>query len=158
MKLATSPPPENPRLGPAIVAPERTEEVQPEGVAQRGAADNAVQRGSDDNAVQRVVKVRRDYNSWVARETMEDYALRFTPHSFRKWSEMRVPNTAFGAASFLILAAVGATLLVQFGFLNAFGAILATGVILCLAGLPRSMYAGRPGLVRDLLTRGAACG
>ncbi|MDL2339340.1 MAG: hypothetical protein QFE16_16005, partial [Pseudomonadota bacterium] len=30
------------------------------------------------DAVQRVVKVRRDYNSWVARETMEDYALRFT--------------------------------------------------------------------------------
>ncbi|MFM9915862.1 MAG: hypothetical protein ACKVOX_08645, partial [Rhizobacter sp.] len=40
-------------------------------------------------AVQRVVKVRRDYNSWVARETMEDYALRFTPRSFRKWSELR---------------------------------------------------------------------
>jgi hypothetical protein len=30
------------------------------------------------DAVQRVVKVRRDYNAWVARETMEDYALRFT--------------------------------------------------------------------------------
>ncbi|MEY2687530.1 MAG: hypothetical protein RL375_1728, partial [Pseudomonadota bacterium] len=27
---------------------------------------------------QRVVKLRRDYNGWVARETMEDYALRFT--------------------------------------------------------------------------------
>ena len=36
--------------------------------------------------VQQVVKVRRDYNSWVARETIEDYALRFTPRSFRKWS------------------------------------------------------------------------
>ena len=34
--------------------------------------------------VQQVVKVRRDYNAWVARETMEDYALRFTPRSFRK--------------------------------------------------------------------------
>jgi hypothetical protein len=41
-----------------------------------------------------VVKVRRDYNSWVARETMEDYALRFTPRTFRKWSEWRVANTA----------------------------------------------------------------
>ena len=149
MKLATSPPPENPRLGPAIVAPERTEEVQPEGVAQRGAVDNAVQR---------VVKVRRDYNSWVARETMEDYALRFTPHSFRKWSEMRVANTAFGAASFLILEAVGATLLVQYGFLNAFWAILATGLIIFLAGLPISIYAARHGLDMDLLTRGAGFG
>ncbi|MBP6656050.1 MAG: hypothetical protein KA182_14430, partial [Propionivibrio sp.] len=59
--------------------------------------------------LQRVVKIRRDYNSWVASETLEDYALRFTPHSFRKWSEMRVANTAFGAASFLVLEAVGAT-------------------------------------------------
>ena len=33
---------------------------------------------------QRVVKIRRDYNTWVASETLEDYALRFTPHSFRK--------------------------------------------------------------------------
>ena len=64
-------------------------------------------------AVQRIVKVRRDYNAWVARETLEDYALRFTPHSFRKWSELRVANTAFGAASFLVLEAVGATLLVD---------------------------------------------
>ena len=63
--------------------------------------------------VQQVVKVRRDYNSWVARETIEEYALRFTPRSFRKWSALRVANTAFGAASFLVLEAVGGTLLVD---------------------------------------------
>ncbi len=63
--------------------------------------------------VQQVIKVRRDYNSWVARETMEDYALRFTPRSFRKWSALRVANTAFGAASFLVLEAVGRSLLVE---------------------------------------------
>ena len=57
--------------------------------------------------VQRVVKIRRDYNNWVASETMEDYALRYTPQRFRKWSEWRVANTAFGAASFLVLEAVG---------------------------------------------------
>ncbi|MEO8156104.1 MAG: hybrid sensor histidine kinase/response regulator, partial [Rhizobacter sp.] len=89
---------------------------------------------------------------------MEDYALRFTPHSFRKWSEMRVANTAFGAASFLVLEAVGATLLVQYGFLNAFWAILATGLIIFLAGLPISIYAARHGLDMDLLTRGAGFG
>eukprot|EP01036_Dinobryon_divergens_P042670 gene42670-56718_t len=64
---------------------------------------------ADAQAPQQVVKVRRDYNSWVATETMEDYALRYTPQRFRKWSEWRVANTAFGAASFLILEAVGAT-------------------------------------------------
>ncbi|HEY2927867.1 purine-cytosine permease family protein, partial [Piscinibacter sp.] len=126
--------PDAPRVGPAIVTAVRT------------------------GAVQRVIKVRRDYNSWVARETMEDYALRFTPHSFRKWSELRVANTAFGAASFLVLEAVGATLLVAYGFVNAFWAILATGLIIFLAGWPISRYAARHGVDMDLLTRGAGFG
>ena len=109
-------------------------------------------------APQRVVKVRRDYNSWVAQESLEDYALRFTPQSFRKWSELRVANTAFGAASFLVLEAVGATLLVQYGFVNAFWAILATGLVIALAGWPIAVYAARHGLDMDLLTRGAGFG
>lgn len=67
--------------------------------------------------VQHISKVRRDYNSWVASETMKDYALRFTPQRFRKWSEWRVANTAFGAP-----------LLVKYGFTNAFWAIWATGL------------------------------
>src|SRR6058998_2795653 len=109
-------------------------------------------------APQRVIKIRRDYNGWVARETMEDYALRFTPRSFRKWSEWRVANTAFGAASFLVLEAVGATLLVEYGFVNAFWAIVVTGLIIFLAGLPISRYAARHGVDMDLLTRGAGFG
>ena len=107
---------------------------------------------------QQVIKFRRDYNSWVAHETMEDYALRFTPRTFRKWSPWRVANTAFGAASFLILEAVGATLLVQHGFTNAALAILATGLIIFLAGWPISVYAARYGVDMDLLTRGAGFG
>ena len=107
---------------------------------------------------QRVIKVRRDYNGWVARETLEDYALRFTPRSFRKWSPWRVANTAFGASSFLVLEAVGATLLLQFGFVNAFWAIMATGLLIFAAGLPISVYAARHGLDMDLLTRGAGFG
>jgi signal transduction histidine kinase/CheY-like chemotaxis protein/purine-cytosine permease-like protein len=118
----------------------------------------AVVRADRTDAVQRVVKVRRDYNSWVAKETMEDYALRFTPRSFRKWSAMRVANTAFGAASFLVLEAVGGTLLVDYGFVNAFWAILATGLIIFLAGWPISVYAARYGVDMDLLTRGAGFG
>ncbi|MCJ7799796.1 MAG: hybrid sensor histidine kinase/response regulator, partial [Polaromonas sp.] len=89
---------------------------------------------------------------------MEDYALRFTPQRFRKWSEFRVANTAFGAASFLILEAVGATLLVKYGFTNAFWAIVATGLIIFMAGLPISIYAARYGVDMDLLTRGAGFG
>ncbi len=112
-----------------------------------------------EQPTQRITLVRRDYNAWVASETLEDYALRFAPQRFRKWSEWRVANTAFGgAASFLILEAVGATLLVQYGFINAFWAILATGLIIFLAGLPISVYAARYGVDMDLLTRGAGFG
>ena len=57
-----------------------------------------------------------------------------------------------------MLEAVGATLLVQYGFLNAFWAILATGLIIFLAGLPISVYAARHGVDMDLLTRGAGFG
>ncbi len=115
--------------------------------------------GAVDDAPQRIVKVRRDYNAWVGSETMEDYALRYTPQSFRKWSTFRVANTALGgAASFLILEAIGATLLVQYGFTNAALAILATGLIIFLAGLPISVYAARYGVDMDLLTRGAGFG
>ncbi|MFB0934412.1 MAG: ATP-binding protein [Propionivibrio sp.] len=114
---------------------------------------------SSREPLQRVIKIRRDYNTWVANETLEDYALRFTPHSFRKWSEMRVANTAFGgASSFLVLEAVGATMLVGSGFINAFWAILATGLIIFLIGLPISHAAAKYGLDMDLLTRGAGFG
>jgi signal transduction histidine kinase/CheY-like chemotaxis protein/purine-cytosine permease-like protein len=118
------------------------------------------QTGSEHSpkAIQRVIKVRRDYNTWVANETMEDYALRFTPRSYRKWTESRVANTAFGAAAFLVLEAVGATLLVNYGFVNAALAILATGLIIFLVGLPISIYAARYGVDMDLLTRGAGFG
>ncbi|QID17443.1 response regulator [Nitrogeniibacter mangrovi] len=122
------------------------------------AASPAAPPRADATPVQRVVKVRRDYNSWVARETLEDYALRFTPHSFRRWSELRVANTAFGAAAFLVLEAVGGALLVEYGFWNALWAILATGLIIFLAGIPISRYAARYGLDMDLLTRGAGFG
>jgi len=114
---------------------------------------------AEPGAPQRITLVRRDYNAWVAKETLEDYALRFTPQRFRKWSEWQVAQTALGgAAAFLILEAVGATLLVQYGFVNALWAILATGLIIFLAGLPISVYAARYGVDMDLLTRGAGFG
>lgn len=107
---------------------------------------------------QRIVKVRRDYNTWVVNETLEDYALRFTPRSFRKWSIFRVANTAFGAISFLVLEAIGGTLAVNYGFTNAFWAIFAIGLVIFLTGLPISYYAAKYGLDMDLLTRGAGFG
>ena len=107
---------------------------------------------------QRIVKIRRDYNSWVADETMEDYALRFTPKSFRKWSEMRIANTSLSAVSFLALEAIGGALALSYGFTNTLWAILAVSLVIFLTGLPISYYAARYGVDMDLLTRGAGFG
>lgn len=121
-------------------------------------ANEALIELSDQDAPQRIVKIRRDYNTWVANETLEDYALRFTPHSFRKWSIFRVANTALGAISFLVLEVIGAALAVNFGFVNAFWAILTISLIIFLTSLPISYYAAKYGLDMDLLTRGAGFG
>jgi hypothetical protein len=55
-------------------------------------SQNPHRRPAPPEPPQRVVKVRRDYNSWVASETMEDYALRYTPQRFRKWSDRAWPT------------------------------------------------------------------
>ncbi|TSE26218.1 Autoinducer 2 sensor kinase/phosphatase LuxQ [Tepidimonas sediminis] len=105
-----------------------------------------------------IAPVRRAYHRWVASETLEDYALRYTPLRFRRFSAARVANTAFGVASFLVLEAVGATLMLQFGVAHAVAAILAAGVIIALVGWPISVAAARHGVDMDLLTRGAGFG
>ncbi len=109
-------------------------------------------------APQKIFRIRRDYNSWVNDETLEDYALRYTPRHFRKWSEARVANTAFGATSFLALEAIGGAIALSYGFANAVWAILVVGLITFLTGLPISYYAAKYGLDMDLLTRGAGFG
>ncbi len=108
--------------------------------------------------VQRIVKSRRDYNAWVANETLEDYALRYTPQSFRRWSEARIANTALGAVSFLALEAIGAAITVSYGFSNAMWAIAIVSLVIFLTGLPISYYSAKYGVDMDLLTRGAGFG
>jgi signal transduction histidine kinase/CheY-like chemotaxis protein/purine-cytosine permease-like protein len=107
---------------------------------------------------QKIFRIRRDYNTWVANETLEDYALRYTPRGFRKWSEFRVANTAFGAVSFLALEAIGGAIALNYGFSNAVWAILVVGIVIYLTGLPIAVYAARYGVDMDLLTRGAGFG
>ena len=110
------------------------------------------------SAPQTIFRFRREYNAWVADETMEDYALRYTPKSFRRWSEFRVANTAFGSLSFLALEAIGGAIALNYGFSNAMWAILTVGLVIFLTGLPIAYYAARYGLDMDLLTRGAGFG
>ena len=112
----------------------------------------------NSTSVQRIVKSRRDYNSWVATETLEDYALRYTPLSFRRWSELRIANTALGAVSFLALEAIGGAIMMSYGFTNALWAIAIVSLVIFLTSLPISYYTARYGVDMDLLTRGAGFG
>lgn len=106
----------------------------------------------------KILQGRRDYNTWVATETLEDYALRFAPTSFRKWSAWLVANTATGGLSFLALEAIGGSLAINYGFANSFWAIIAVGIIIFLTGFPIAYYAAKYSIDMDLLTRGAGFG
>jgi signal transduction histidine kinase/CheY-like chemotaxis protein len=109
-------------------------------------------------AQQRIVRVRRSYNQWVANETLEDFALRFTAKRARKWSNGSVANTAIGAVSFLALEAIGGSLGVNYGFVNSTLAIFVVGCLIFLTSLPIAYYAATYGVDIDLLTRGAGFG
>jgi signal transduction histidine kinase/CheY-like chemotaxis protein/purine-cytosine permease-like protein len=107
---------------------------------------------------QRIDRVRRQYNQWVANQTLEDYALRFTAKSARRWSAARVANTALGAISFLALEAIGGTITINYGVTNATAAILVVSLIIFCCGLPIAYHAAKCGIDIDLLTRGAGFG
>ena len=100
----------------------------------------------------------RDYNQWVANQTLEDYALRFTAKARGAGPVPRVANTAIGGISFLALEAIGGAITISFGFSNATTAILAVSLLIFLTGLPISYYAAKYGVDMDLLTRGAGFG
>lgn len=109
-------------------------------------------------ARQRIIPVRREYNRWVANQTLEDYALRFTAKSARRFSSSRISHTAIGAISFLALEAIGGAITLSYGTTNAFYAIIVAAVVMLVVGLPISRYAIRHGVDIDLLTRGASFG
>ncbi len=110
------------------------------------------------SAEQRVMRQRRQYNQWVGDQTVEDFALRFTAGKARRWSAFQVGNTALGAVSFLACEAIGGSITLAFGFSNAMFAIIATGAVMFLIGLPICVSATRHGVDVDLLTRGAGFG
>ncbi len=109
-------------------------------------------------AKQTIFRVRRRYNQWVANQTLEDYALRFTAKRARRWTPARVAHTALGAISFLALEAIGGAITLHYGFTNAMAAILAVSLVIMLTALPISYYAAKYGVDIDLLTRGAGFG
>jgi purine-cytosine permease-like protein len=106
----------------------------------------------------KIANARREYNGWVANEMLEDYALRYAPASFRKWSEFIVANAALGGISFLALEAIGGSITLSYGFINAFWGILAAAAIIFLTGIPITYYAAKYNIDMDLLTRGSGFG
>ncbi|MFC6489871.1 ATP-binding protein [Nitratireductor sp. GCM10026969] len=109
-------------------------------------------------ARQRILPIRREYNRWVANETLEDYALRFTAKSARRFSSQRISQTAIGAISFLALEAIGGAITLSYGTANAIAAIIVASIAILAVGVPIARYATRHGLDIDLLTRGAGFG
>ena len=107
---------------------------------------------------QGVFGARRKYNQWVGDQTLEDYALRFTSVSARKWGALKVASTALGAITFLALEAIGGSITLSYGFHNAVVSILLVSVVLLLLSMPISYYSSKYGLDIDLLTRGAGFG
>src|SRR3984893_6715523 len=104
------------------------------------------------------IRARRSYQAWVANESMEDYSLRYAAKSFRKWSPFTISNTALGGISFLALEAIGGTITLSYGFVNAFPAIIAVSVLVFITNLPIAYYSSRYNIDMDLLTRGAGFG
>lgn len=100
----------------------------------------------------------RSYQSWIANETLEDYSLRYAARSFRKWSPFVIANTAIGGISFLALEAIGGSITLNYGFANAFPAIIIVSICIFLVNLPIAYYSSKYNIDMDLLTRGAGFG
>ena len=105
-----------------------------------------------------MLRVRREYQSWVANESLEDYALRYAASSYRRWSPWVVANTAIGGISFLALEAIGASLTLSVGFQNTLLAVLVVAIVIFLVSLPISYWCSAASVDIDLLTRGAGFG
>ncbi|MET0294513.1 MAG: ATP-binding protein [Phenylobacterium sp.] len=107
---------------------------------------------------QRVVRTRRQYNQWAANQTLEDYALRFTAVGARRWPIARIAHTALGSIAFLACEALGASIALDFGFVNSMAALAAVALVVVVTGFPICYYAARYGVDMDLLTRGSGFG
>jgi purine-cytosine permease-like protein len=94
----------------------------------------------------------------AARETLEDYTLRFAPRHYRKWGTGVVAISALGGIAYLADFAIGANIGLSYGTTNALWGILVFTVVIVLTGIPVAFYAARYNLDLDLITRGSGFG
>src|SRR5690349_20003424 len=100
--------------------------------------------------------VSRTGNARAAVEdSLEDYAFRYVPRTFRRWSAASVGATALGSIAFLADFSIGATISIDHRTSNAVPGILFASVIILLVGVPVAYYAARYNLDLDLIARGS---
>ena len=93
-----------------------------------------------------------------ARESLEDYTLRFAPRSYRRWTPGVVATSALGGIAYLADFSIGANIGMAYGTTNALLGILVAAVIIFTTGLPLAYYAARYNIDLDLITRGSGFG
>lgn len=101
---------------------------------------------------------RADDARAAAEDSLEDYAFRFVPRSFRRWSAFAIGGTALGSIAFLADFSIGASVGLEHGTTNAMLGILLASVIIFAVGLPVAFYAARYNLDLDLIARGSGFG
>jgi len=94
----------------------------------------------------------------AAKETLEDYTLRFAPRHYRRWGTGTVAVSALGGIAYLADFAIGANIGISYGTTSALAGIALFAVVIFATGLPLAYYAARYNLDLDLITRGSGFG
>ena len=101
---------------------------------------------------------RADNARAAAEDSLEDYAFRYVPRTFRRWSAASVGVTALGSIAFLADFSIGASIGIEHGTNNAVLGILLASVTIFIVGVPIAYYAARYNLDLDLIARGSGFG
>jgi purine-cytosine permease-like protein len=101
---------------------------------------------------------RADDARAAAEDSLEDYAFRYVPRSFRRWSALSIGGTALGSIAFLADFSIGASVGLEHGTTNAMLGILLASVIIFAVGVPVAYYAAKYNLDLDLIARGSGFG
>jgi len=101
---------------------------------------------------------RADNARAAAEDSLEDYAFRYVPRTFRRWSSGAIGVAALGSIAFLADFSIGASIGLEHGTNNAVLGILLASVTIFAVGLPIAYYAARYNLDLDLIARGSGFG
>lgn len=94
----------------------------------------------------------------AAKESLEDYTLRFAPRAYRKWGAGVVATSALGGIAYLADFSIGANIGISYGTVNAILGIVVAAVVIFATGFPLAYYAARYNIDLDLITRGSGFG